>query len=151
MASRSLTDLLPEARERFGQWLALCEAHGVDVLVYCTHRPPQEQAQLYASGRTAPGRIVTMARPWESWHQYRVAVDAVPLILGKPDWSYSDLDKDRQPDEPWWADMVGLAADCGVEWAGHWQRFTEYVHWQVTSGRTMDETLQRMVSLGYVV
>jgi peptidoglycan L-alanyl-D-glutamate endopeptidase CwlK len=39
----------------------------------------EEQAALYAKGRTAGGRIVTKARPGESFHNHGLAFDWVPL------------------------------------------------------------------------
>lgn len=43
-------------------------------IVWC-YRTHQKQAQLYAQGRTAPGRKVTWAKPFQSAHQYYEAVD----------------------------------------------------------------------------
>lgn len=131
MASRRLEDLNPTFRSLVEQWLAACEARGVDILVYCTYRSEYEQDELYKIGRSKPGRIVTMARGGESWHNYRRAIDAVPMIGGKPDWTYSM--KERH-----WQVFVEEAEKLGLEWAGHWHgSFVEYVHLQLTSGMTL--------------
>jgi peptidoglycan L-alanyl-D-glutamate endopeptidase CwlK len=39
----------------------------------------EEQAALYAKGRTVSGKIVTKAKPGESYHNYGLAFDWVPL------------------------------------------------------------------------
>ena len=127
MASRSLDDLRPDVAAKTRQWLTLCEASGVHPLIYCTYRTPDEQAKLYAIGRTVPGKIVTNARAWESWHQYRRAFDAVPLIHGKPSWSVFDSGK-RLTRE--YQVMAEAAVTVGLEWAGTWKSFREYVHFQ---------------------
>ena len=139
MNARDPGGLLPHVRSKYVAWLAACEVRGVVVLGYCFRRTPEEQAALYAQGRTAPGAIVTKAKPWKSAHQYGRAWDAVPLLHGKPDWSYSDLDRDETPDEPWWRVMVEEADRLGIEWAGRWTGFREYVHWQILDGHTIEE------------
>jgi D-alanyl-D-alanine carboxypeptidase. len=131
MASRSLTDLHPDCRTRVEQWLAACETRGIDILVYCTYRSAYEQDELYKLGRSKPGRIVTMAHAGESWHNYRRAVDAVPLIAGKPDWTYSLHERH-------WQVFVDEAERVGLEWAGRWTgKFVEYVHLQYTGGMSL--------------
>jgi peptidoglycan L-alanyl-D-glutamate endopeptidase CwlK len=74
MASRSLSDLNPPTRKRAEAFAAACEVRGIDVLIYCTHRPDAEQDELYKIGRTLPGKIVTNARAGESWHNHRSAI-----------------------------------------------------------------------------
>ena len=88
--SRSLNDLLPEAKKRVEQFLAAAKAQGIDLLVTSTYRDNTSQDALYAQGRTAPGKIVTNARAGQSFHNYRCAVDVVPIKNGKPVWDAKD-------------------------------------------------------------
>ena len=127
MASRSLSDLNPKAREACLRWLDACKAAGIDVLVYCTYRSAAEQDGLYAIGRTKPGKRVTNAKGGDSLHQYRVAWDAVPLQAGKPQWS-ADATYKR---------MGELAKALGIEWAGDWVGFKETAHFQFVEGYTL--------------
>ena len=97
MASRSLDELNPGFRVRVDAWLKACDGAGLVILPTCTYRNALEQEALYAIGRTVKGEgaswwkpmgdIVTRARPFQSAHQYRMAIDFVPLNCGKPDWS----------------------------------------------------------------
>lgn len=87
MSSRSLDDLRPTFRLLANAWLQACQAASLDILVYCTLRSMQEQDELYAHGRTAPGAIVTNARAGQSAHNFGLALDFVPLLNGKPQWS----------------------------------------------------------------
>lgn len=119
--SRLLTDLTPEMQVKVGVLLDLAHEAGLDLLIYCTYRTPEEQAALYAIGRTRPGKIVTMAKPGQSAHNHRKAIDAVPLLLGKPQW---------QRDNPLWADYGLMAEKAGLEWGGHWHTFKESPHCQ---------------------
>jgi hypothetical protein len=51
----------------------------IEPLIYCGRRTMEEQAALYAKGRTTSGKIVTKAKPGESYHNYGLAFDWVPL------------------------------------------------------------------------
>lgn len=137
MASRSLSDLLPHVEKVVKEWIAACAGRGVELLVYCTYRTPEEQDALYAIGRSLPGKKVTMAQGWKSWHNYRRAVDAVPLVGGKPLWRYSQDDAN-------WRVAVEEAEVRGMEWAGRWQTFREYVHFQLTEGLSLVAARERM-------
>lgn len=127
MASRSLSDLYPAARERALKWLDACKSEGIDVLIYCTYRPIDEQNELYTHGRTCPGDVVTNAKGGDSLHQYRCAWDCVPLVNGKPQWGAKGT----------YAKMGKLAKAFGIEWAGEWKSFKETAHFQYTGGLTL--------------
>ena len=135
MADRNLSALAPRAYRVFSDLITLCKSEGVDILVYCTYRSPEEQNVLYAQGRTSPGKKVTNARGGESLHQYRCAVDLVPLRAGKPIWDVFH----HGVMEPEWLTLVTAAKSLGIEWAGDWVNFKEYVHFQFTGGITLKE------------
>lgn len=61
---------------------------GIPIAVFETFRTPQRQAQIHAQGRTAPGKIVTNAKGWQSWHQYGVAADIALRIDGRWSWDF---------------------------------------------------------------
>jgi peptidoglycan L-alanyl-D-glutamate endopeptidase CwlK len=124
MPSRSLEDLHPIVREKVIEFKDLCAKEGIDVLITCTYRSAKEQDDLYAQGRTKPGRIVTNAKGGQSWHQWRVAFDFVPIINGKAQWN--DIETFNR---------CGLLAEqVGLEWAGRWKSFKELAHCQQTFG-----------------
>ena len=108
--------------------IAACEAEGIDLLVTSTYRDNASQDALYAQGRTAPGRIVTNARSGQSYHNYRCAVDVVPIRNGKAIWDVKD---------PVWQRIGTLGKAAGLEWAGDWKRFKEFPHFQYTGGLTL--------------
>jgi peptidoglycan LD-endopeptidase CwlK len=141
MASRNPDDLVQSARSRCQDWVQACKARGVDVLVYCTFRSAAEQDSLYAQGRTKPGPVVTWAKGGQSWHQARRAWDAVPMVNGKPLWGFG---QDLEP----WKVYVEEADKLGIEWAGRWDSFREYVHLQITDGLTLERALALIATLG---
>ena len=126
MASRSIDDLSPACRDCAGLFLSRSLQAGFDLLVTCTYRSPEDQAILYAQGRSAPGRIVTWARPWDSRHQYREALDVVPMVDGKPLWSTKGNDLKI------WQAVGALGEGAGLEWAGRWPASKrEFAHFQM--------------------
>jgi peptidoglycan L-alanyl-D-glutamate endopeptidase CwlK len=128
MSSRSLDDLTPECKAKALQFVSASKDQGIDILIYCTYRSGEEQDELYAQGRTKPGRIVTKARAGESFHNYRCAFDWVPMVGGKPQWSDSKLYR-----------KAGIIAESvGLEWAGRWTgEMRESAHCQYTGGLSL--------------
>jgi peptidoglycan L-alanyl-D-glutamate endopeptidase CwlK len=127
--SRSLDDLVPPAAVRARKFLQAANDNGIDLLVTSTLRDSEAQAALYAQGRTKPGKIVTNAKPGQSWHNWGCAMDIVPLRNGKPVWgTTTDVDKAL------WDKVGQLGEQAGLEWAGRWRTFREYAHFQYTGG-----------------
>jgi len=130
MSSRLVADLHPRAGRACARFVGEVERqlgrHGVGVLITCTYRPPEEQAQLYTQGRypvgseqeiegfrvtVPPGPVVTWVGPWRSWHQYRLAWDVVVLSHGKLDWRPSASD----PGD-YWHEVGAIAEALGIQW-----------------------------------
>lgn len=126
--SRDIGELLPPVQVRVQRFIDLCHEHGIDLLITSTYRDNESQDALYAQGRTKPGKIVTKAKGGQSWHNYRCAVDVVPLLNGKPNWNTKD---------PVWQKIGQLGKEAGLEWAGDWTKFKEMAHFQYTGGATM--------------
>ena len=96
-------------------------------------RSEARQAELYAQGRSKPGKIVTNAKPGQSWHQYGLALDICLIINGKEaSWdTITDFDHDSIAD---WMEVVRVFKEHGWEWAGDWKKFREAPHFQCTFG-----------------
>lgn len=104
------------------------QAAGWDVLITCTLRSNEAQTALYASGRTAKGRILTNARAGESKHNpdkveaKSKAFDFVIMKHGKCDWN--DLEGYRKLGE--------IGERLGLKWAGRWRgKLKELVHFEI--------------------
>lgn len=129
MASRSVDDLEKGTRARALSFIESAADAGIVLLVTCTLRTPEDQAALYAQGRTAPGRIVTWAKPGQSLHEQRPgetgarALDVVPMRLGKPVWGT------RGADGELWARVGALGEAAGLEWGGRFRK-RDFPHFQ---------------------
>jgi len=136
--SRSLDDLLPPVKERVEKFLNSAKDAGIDLLITSTYRDNASQNVLYAQGRTTPGKKVTNAKAGQSWHNYKCAVDVVPVVAGKPRWDVKD---------EVWQQVGALGKAAGLEWAGDWKKFKEYPHFQYTGGLTLAQ-LQSGAKIG---
>lgn len=114
------------------QFVKRCEAAGNHVLITCGVRTFGEQDALYAQGRTKPGRKVTWVRGGQSYHQYGLAFDFVPLdALGKAEWDAKN---------PEWKAAACIAESMGFEWGGRWKT-PDMPHFQMTFGYKCAELL----------
>lgn len=127
--SRDLDDLEPVTALKCKQFIAKCHEAGVDVLITSTYRDHESQDALYARGRTAPGPKVTNAQGGQSFHNFRVAFDFVPIVDGKAMWN--DLNEFKRCGK--------IAEALGLEWGGSWAKFKDYPHCQYTKGKTLKD------------
>ncbi|SKA95193.1 peptidoglycan L-alanyl-D-glutamate endopeptidase CwlK [Prosthecobacter debontii] len=139
----NLSSLNDKARAKLEPFVAAAQEvmvkYGVKVEVISGLRSWQKQAELYAEGRTKPGKIVTKAKPGSSWHNYGLAID---LGLFK-DGQYLDSENPRQADKLY-QELGQLAAAQGIEWAGTWKSFAEGPHFQITFGLTLAQARSQM-------
>jgi len=122
--SRKLEDLHPKVKKMCEQFITSCAKHNIDVLITSTYRDAESQNTLYAQGRTLPGKKVTNAKAGQSFHNWRVAFDFVPIVNGKAMWSDTAL----------FTKCGEIAESVGLEWAGRWVKFKELAHCQYTGG-----------------
>ena len=127
--SRKLSDLLPIVETKAQAFITRCGHAGIDALITSTYRDNESQHELWRQGRETPGRIVTNADAGQSFHNYRVAFDFVPLVNGKPTWN----------DEKLFEKCGEIAESLGLEWAGRWERFKELAHVQFTNKLTLKD------------
>ena len=144
----NLASLNRKARAKLEPFLMAAEEmlspEGVTVEVISGLRSWEQQAALYAQGRTRPGKIVTKARAGSSWHNYGLAMDLGLFKAGK----YLD---EAQPAlaAKLYAKLGSLASALGIEWAGTWTSFPEGPHFQWTGGLTLTVARQRMEANNY--
>lgn len=106
---------------------------GMEVDCFSGLRTFKEQADLYAQGRTKPGKVVTKSLPGQSMHNWGVAFDLVfDADNWKPgmQWSWDD----KWP----WKKLGKLGESMGLEWGGNWTALRDYPHFQMTYGLHLD-------------
>lgn len=117
-----------------------------------TLRTFKEQDELYALGRTKPGKIVTKAPKGKSFHNYGMAIDIVLLWDKDGNGTYetavwdvkTDYDNDKKSD---WMEVVDIFRSYGWIWGGDWnnnlrsddEKFLDYPHFQKTLGMSIHQ------------
>lgn len=107
-------DLLhPRIRGKVTALIADLANEIIPMKVFETFRTPERQQKLFNKGRVPvhdPSKIVTHAKPWESYHQYGLAVD---MVIDHPDhgmWETGNATVDA-----WWSRYHALAERHGLE------------------------------------
>jgi peptidoglycan LD-endopeptidase CwlK len=135
--NRSLNLLYPPFLAKVQKGLILAEKVGLHAEIFEGWRSVQRQGDLFAQGRTAPGKIVTWVRPWQSLHQYGVAVDIVFDGDIKPgvQWSWEGDYADGQKDD--YAQLAVVMKGVGLEWLG--DKNIERAHFQLSYGMSAQQ------------
>ena len=122
--------LKPKVKELAEKLRDECKKAGCDIIFPQTLRTIAEQDELYAQGRTKPGKIVTWAKGGESFHNFGVAFDFCLLVNGKLDWNNLELFK-----------KVGaIGKSLGLEWGGDWPKpKTDLPHFEYKCGFTLKD------------
>ena len=121
--SRDIKDLHPKVKVMAEKFLSECKAAGLNVTIYSTYRDHESQNELYAQGRTKPGKVVTKAKGGDSFHNWKVAFDAAPIVNGSIPWNDAKL----------FEKMGAIGESVGLEWGGRW-KFKDMPHFQFTGG-----------------
>jgi len=130
----NIVTLRKDAQAKAREWLLKCLEAGINVKIITGTRTYQEQAELYAKGRSAPGPIVTNAQAGYSWHNFGVGWDFVVFDAnGQPQWN-----------SPLMACCGRIAESLGLEWGGHWTGFQDIPHIQLKTGCTLADARQRV-------
>lgn len=129
-------ELFEGVKRRRDMLTKIMTAVGHPITVTDEYRTKEEQDELYAQGRTKPGKIVTNAKGGESLHNFRVAFDVA--FSTKNGISY---------DGPW--EMLAEVAEVlGLAWGGHadrtveggpvqWPGFIDKPHLEFNGGYTL--------------
>lgn len=111
-------------------------------------RTIQEQNNLYAQGRTMPGKIVTNAKGGSSYHNYALAIDFALLHDKDGNGSYETLSWNVE--DPGWHEVVKAFEAKGWYWGGNFSSIKDYPHLEKSFGFKPSELLKRYKEGQYV-
>lgn len=141
MSSRSLETLHPALQPLAIAFLQKVSDAGISIIITQTYRSVAEQDELYAQGRTKPGKIVTNAKGGSSRHNdtfsgkpASTAFDIVFTRNGKPDWNVGD----QADDVAIWEKLGTIGESLGLEWGGRWNRIIDRPHFQLSKEAIAD-------------
>lgn len=128
--SSKLEDLEPITRGMCQRWLEDVTLAGLAVRITHTLRTLDEQAHLYAKGRTLPGPIVTNARPGQSAHNHGMAFD----------FCFAGAMPYPPPEDIRWNQAGEIGEKLGLEWGGRWKTLQDRPHFQRPRWRELTGT-----------
>ena len=136
---RNIATLHPRVQPRAREFMVLASSiasqHGAVVKIISGLRSYQEQAALYAKGRTAPGPKVTNARAGFSNHNFGTAWD-IGLFKGKR----------YLTDSPLYTEIGQAARSLGIVWGGDFKSFKDTPHYEIPTGHTLAQMRQRVAA-----
>jgi peptidoglycan L-alanyl-D-glutamate endopeptidase CwlK len=104
MSSRNPKDLSDEMYYKWSEWDKVMKSNNIDYILTCTLRTLDQQKELYAQGRSKPGKIVTWTL--NSKHLTGEAFDFCIMNNGKCDWAM-----DKKED---WETAVEIGKSLGL-------------------------------------
>lgn len=128
MTCRDVKELTPAAQKACRLFLKKCKESGLNIFLTETYRSQARQNQLYAQGRTEPGKIVTWTL--NSRHTSRRAWDIA--VIGKDLYDMAVIRK---------AGSIGQS--LGITWGGEWST-PDYVHFEITEDWTAPEEVEEV-------
>ncbi len=127
-AEKKLVGVHPLVATKARQLIERAYREGINVIITQGLRTVEEQNELYAQGRTKPGKIVTNAKGGYSYHNYGLAFDfAVLNDDGSVSWNVDEK----------WKRVGAIGKSLGLEWGGDWKDFKDYPHFQYTFGLSL--------------
>lgn len=134
VSARRVSLLHPAVRDDFQAFVEEAE-EGLGIILRVAQglRTVEEQDGLYAQGRTKPGNKVTNAKGGQSYHNYGLAIDVVPLINNGTalDWNF-DYKK-----------LLPYAKKYNLVWGGNFKTIVDKPHFEKTFGFNWSELLRR--------
>ena len=115
-----IATLQPEVRPYARALVSKAAGIGITIKVISGLRTYSQQNELYAQGRTKPGRVVTNARGGYSNHNFGIAFD-IGVFEGA---KYLD-------ESPKYKAVGALGVELGLEWGGNWKTIQDQPHFQL--------------------
>ncbi len=119
-SEKIIATLLPEVQPYARALVKKAAQHGITIKILSGLRTYEEQNELFAQGRTKPGRTVSNARAGFSNHNFGIAFD-IGIFEGT---KYLD-------ESPKYKAVGILGMDLGLEWGGNWKTIVDQPHFQL--------------------
>lgn len=136
MIQNSFSLLQPSFRYRVQAFIKLCQGQNINFKITETLRTFDRSDELYAQGRTTPGKIVTNSKAGQSFHNYGLAIDAYPLTQK----GTIDVNFDRSPELMALMKIAAkIASTQKINWGGNFTKFMDFPHFQDGNGPGIGE------------
>jgi len=156
-----IESLYPPFAEQIQDFNRKIEESELHAYLFESYRSFERQEELYGQGREKrdgvwvvvnSSKIVTKAKPGRSFHAYGIASDYV--FDGNPQkqgiqWTWDDADATKPGKQPLpWMKLGELGESCGLQWAGRWETFREFPHFQNDYGFKINDLYKILMNDG---
>lgn len=143
---KTIATLHPAVQPKFRAFMVaaqeLAEIKGLEYRGISGLRSMEEQARIYAQGRTTPGRIVSNAKPGSSFHNFGLAMDCG--VFKKNGARFDYLDKTSPATADRFHRLAGAMAKAhGLRWGGTFRNFEDIPHFELDTPLTLAELRDR--------
>ncbi|MGZ0119573.1 M15 family metallopeptidase [Stenotrophomonas rhizophila] len=139
-SQKVLRSVHPSLSDKLQEVYAVMQSNGYDMRALEGHRSEKRQAALLASNTG-----VTTVGAGRSCHNYRLAVDSVVYVDGKPSW---DLNNAHVRDGYM---LYGkLVQAVGLEWGGAWKTLKDYPHAEMHDECVASVRARKELNFNYV-
>lgn len=142
--------LHPAIRDEVRNLVNKCEAKmpGIAIRIVQGLRTIEEQNELYAQGRTKPGKRVTNAKGGASFHNYGLAIDFALLYDKDTNGTFETLSWDILKDfdvdgESDWMEVVEIFEEAGYTWGGRFSTIKDNPHFEKHFNHTWKQLLAK--------
>lgn len=126
-SEKCLSLICPALAAKIRTQAEMLKLEGITFRVTQGLRSCNEQAKLYAQGRTTAGKVVTNAQAGHSWHNFGMSVDIAP-----DDPTLAGFQADWDLKHPVWKRMVAVGESLGLVSGSEWRTFPDWPHFQLT-------------------
>lgn len=116
----AIATLLPQVKPYARALLNAAAKRGITLIVTSALRTYEQQNDLYAQGRTKPGKIVTNAPAGYSNHNFGLAFDVTIFEKGEPVW-----------ESPIYQTVGAIGKNLGLMWGGDWASIDDEPHFEL--------------------
>lgn len=139
LSEARLEQLHPKVRGVFKAFIEEAEeALNVTLRIVQGLRTIKEQNELYAQGRTKPGKKVTNAKGGSSYHNYGLAIDLVEMKDGKANWNFR------------YELLKPFAKKHNLVWGGGFKSIIDKPHFELTFGNNWKALLKKVEAMEFI-
>jgi peptidoglycan L-alanyl-D-glutamate endopeptidase CwlK len=137
VTDNKINSLHPAIKPKVIEFINLAETKGYKLRITSGYRTYDEQNKLYSQGRTTKGNIVTNAKGGESYHNFGLAIDVVPIVNGVAEWNTN------------WNEIATIGKSLGFEWGGDFNSIKDKPHFEMSFNNTLAQ-LRSNYSNGFI-
>jgi len=126
-SAKNIATLHPQLQPLAEKLIERALEAGINAKVIGALRTYAEQDEIYAQGRTKPGKVVTKARAGQSIHNFGLAFDVG--VFSKDGKTYIGESPDYKA-------LGCLGKELGLAWGGDW-KFVDEPHFEYRHGKSI--------------